>query len=381
VTVRLSAALIVRDEAAALGDCLRSLRGLADQIVVVDTGSTDGTPELAAGLGARVVSRPWRGDFAAARNEALARARGNWILYIDADERVAPVSPAERDRLLSDDSVVAYTVRFRPRSGFTRYREHRIFRNDPRIRFHGVIHETMLPGIRAVAAADGLRVLPSTVAIDHLGYDGDQRRKHARNIPLLRARLADDPDHGYSWQHLGHALEGVGDDEGARHAWLGGVEAARRRAVAFAPDSLSYVALMHRELARGADVTPLLDEAIARYPDNHAVRWIEARALLRRGLAAEALPIFAGLTEVDTEALVEEDPLAYDGRIFGAWAIAGLGLCCFRLGRYGESARHYARAEALAPEDPGHAVRRRLAEARARRASAAGMAAAAVARA
>jgi glycosyltransferase involved in cell wall biosynthesis len=135
VTVLLSAALIVRDEATMLGDCLRSLRGLVDEILVVDTGSTDGTPDLAAGLGARIVTFPWQGDFAAARNEALARARGRWILYIDADERIGPVPPAERDRLLSDDSVVAYTVRFRPRSGFTRYREHRIFRNDPRIRF------------------------------------------------------------------------------------------------------------------------------------------------------------------------------------------------------------------------------------------------------
>ena len=381
MTVRLSAALIVRDEVAMLGDCLRSLRGLVDEIVVVDTGSTDGTPDLAAGLGARVVTFPWLGDFAAARNEALARAAGRWVLYIDADERVRPVSRADRDQLLSDASAVAYTVRFRPRTGFTRYREHRIFRNDPRIRFRGVIHETMLPGIGAVAAADGLRVVPSAVAIDHLGYDGDQRRKHLRNIPLLRSRLADDPDHAYGWQHLGHALEGIGDHEGARRAWLSGIEAARRHRVPSAADSLSYTALMHRELARGADITPLLDEAIARFPRNHLVRWIEARALLRGGGAAEALRIFAGLAEVDAEALVEEDPLAYDLRIFGVWAMAGLALCCFRLGKYEESARHYARAEALDPRDPGHAVRRRLAEARAHRVSAPAFADVPVARA
>src|SRR5262249_47545087 len=179
--------------------------------------------------------------------------------------------------------------------------------------------------------------------------------------------------------HLGHAFEGVGDDEGARHAWLAGIEAARRRPVPFAPDSLAYVALMHRDLARGVDITPLLDEAIALFPGNHAVHWIEARALLRHGPAAEALPIFEGLAAVDTEALVEEDPLAYDTRIFGAWAVAGLALCCFRLGRYEESVRHYARAEALEPEDPGHAVRRRLAEARARQASGSGIRAVAAA--
>src|ERR1700675_1152507 len=106
MTACLSAALIVRDEAVMLGDCLRSLCGFADEVVVVDTGSTDGTRELAAGLGARVVTFPWRGDFAAARNEALRHARGRWILYVDADERVAPVAVAEREALLTDDSVV-----------------------------------------------------------------------------------------------------------------------------------------------------------------------------------------------------------------------------------------------------------------------------------
>ena len=369
MTARLSAAMIVRDEAARLGGCLRSLCGLADEVVVVDTGSTDGTPELAAGLGACVIAFPWRDDFAAARNEALAHARGRWILYVDADERVAPVQASERDALLADDSVVAYTVRFRPRTGFTRYREYRVFRNDPRIRFRGVIHETMLPDLMTVAAADGLRIAASPIAIDHFGYDGDQRRKRLRDIPLLHARLADDPGHGYSWQHLGHALEDLGDADAARRAWLQGIEASRRKPELCPSDLHSYVSVIQRDLARGLDVTQLLDEVIERFGENHLLRWIRGRSLMHRGCFAEALPIFAALAEVDAETLVE-DTFAYDARIFGVWAVASRACCCFRLGRYEESARHYARAEALASEDPGHAVRRRLAEARARRAEA-----------
>jgi tetratricopeptide (TPR) repeat protein len=359
----LSAAMIVRDEAAMLGGCLASLRDLVDEIVVVDTGSTDGTPELAARLGARVVAVPWSGDFAAARNEALRRARGRWILYVDADERVGPVPPAERRALLADDSAVAYTVRFRPRTGFTRYREYRIFRNDPRIRFHGVIHETMLPDLLAVAARERRRILPSAVRIDHLGYDGDQRRKRLRDVPLLHARLAATPDHVYSWNHLAHALEDLGDAEGARAAWLRAIDAARQKPEPVPADGLAYAALIQREMARGGDVTALVDEATARYQHNHLVRWVRGLALTRQGRFAEALPIFAALAAVDPETL-EDDRLAYDVRIFGVWAAAGLALCCFRLGRFQESARHYARAEALAPHDPAHRVRRRLAEAR-----------------
>jgi hypothetical protein len=253
-------------------------------------------------------------------------------------ERVAPVPAAERETLLADASVVAYTVRFRPRTGFTRYREYRIFRNDPRIRFRGVIHETMLPGIRAVAAADGLRIAPSTVTIDHLGYDGDQRRTRLRDIPLLRVRLADDPDHVYSWNHLAQALDDLGNSAGARAAWLRGIEVARRRPEASALDSLPYLALIQHEMTRGEDVTTLLDEAVARFPENHLVSWMRGRALMRRGRDAEALPILAALVEVDAETLVE-DRLAYDARIFGVWATASLALCCFRLGRYEASAR------------------------------------------
>src|SRR3974390_1612326 len=78
--------LIVRNEEQTLGRCLDSVRGLAEEIVVVDTGSTDRTREIAAARGARVVEFPWCDDFAAARNESLRQATGPWVLWLDADE-------------------------------------------------------------------------------------------------------------------------------------------------------------------------------------------------------------------------------------------------------------------------------------------------------
>ena len=180
----------------------------------MDTGSADATREIAAAAGARVVDFPWRHDFAAARNHGLLHATGAWILYIDADERARDWDRAALDALLDDRSLVACTVRFRPRSGYTRYREYRLFRNDPRIRFHGVIHETMLPAIQRVVAEDGRRIGESDLAIDHVGYDGERTAKHRRNLPLLRARLAAEPDHVYCWQQLGHTLLALGTRRG-----------------------------------------------------------------------------------------------------------------------------------------------------------------------
>ena len=86
MTATLTITLIVRNEEQTLGRCLDSVRGLANEIMVVDTGSTDGTREIAAAHGARVFHFPWCDDFAAARNESLRHATGQWVLWLDADE-------------------------------------------------------------------------------------------------------------------------------------------------------------------------------------------------------------------------------------------------------------------------------------------------------
>jgi glycosyltransferase involved in cell wall biosynthesis len=86
---RISLCLIAKNEAANLPACLHSAAGLVDEIIVVDTGSTDRTKEVAAGLGARVFDFAWCDSFAAARNESLHHATGDWILWLEADEHNA----------------------------------------------------------------------------------------------------------------------------------------------------------------------------------------------------------------------------------------------------------------------------------------------------
>src|SRR5512134_3132536 len=84
-----------------LPGCLESARGAVDEVVVVDTGSSDRTRELARAAGAKVVEWAWRDDFAAARNEALRHATGGWILVLDADERLAPGAAAALRRTVA----------------------------------------------------------------------------------------------------------------------------------------------------------------------------------------------------------------------------------------------------------------------------------------
>lgn len=343
----LSAAMIVRDEESFLPACLASLRDVVDEIVVVDTGSTDRTMEIARDAGARVSSYPWGGDFAAARNVALDRAAGQWILYIDADERVVGGAPQGFREQLRQEDLIALTVRFRPSAGSTRYRESRLFRNDRRIRFRGVIHESHVPAIREALAGGEGRAGSSDLAIDHIGYDGPLDHKHRRNLPLLEARVASDPTHVYSWVHLGYTLEGLGRSDEAEAAWRRALEVVRAKAVTTSLDSLPHLALIRRGRRAGDETSELLREAWSRFPFHPEVRWLRARQLMDRGLHEEAAQLLRGL-EVDLDAPVSSQ-IAHDERLFRVWIPEALGLCCFRMERYEESVRWLETAHAAEP--------------------------------
>jgi tetratricopeptide (TPR) repeat protein len=365
----LSATLIVRNEERFLEGCLRSLAGRVDEMVVVDTGSTDRSREIARDSGARVLDHRWTDDFAAARNAAIDAVRGAWVLYIDADERIVEFDRDAMARELSDARVACYRVLFRPAAGLTRYREYRLFRNHPELRFRGLIHESILPALESLRAKTGLAVGESHVALDHLGFGGDQRKKHERNLPLLRARLARDPRHVYSLDHLGTTLLALGDEAGAEAAWRHAIDIVRATGARAPSDGLPWFHLATLLVERGRGAAPLLDEACEAFPDNHSLTWLRARSLVAAGDFAAAMTLFDALSRVDVEAL-SAGSLAYDPTIFGAGAHAALGLCAFRLGRFGESASHYARAEALAPGDLEFRSKRMLAEIESRRAEA-----------
>lgn len=109
----LSLSMIVRDEADRIEACLASVRGLANEMVVVDTGSTDDTVQRAEAAGARVEHMPWPGDFAPARNAALEHVRGDWVLVLDADEQLVPEAiPALQELMTQPDVLVINLLRY-----------------------------------------------------------------------------------------------------------------------------------------------------------------------------------------------------------------------------------------------------------------------------
>ena len=361
----LSAAMIMRDEALTLPDCLSSLQDVADEVVIVDTGSVDGSVELARSFGARVLQLPWRGSFSEPRNLGLEHVRGNWVLYVDADERVRPIARERLVERLQSGREVALRILLRPFAHATPYFEYRLWRNDPRIRFRGVMHERVVDDIKLVGVQDRMAIGDwPELALDHVGYDGDQRAKHGRNLPLLEEQLRREPGNVYNWRHLGQVLGALARDAEAHAALARAVELARLQDPPTGDGSLAWGELVRHRHDRGHDVRQLLAEGRERWPEQWQLVWIEAHVHLDAGRLAPAEQCFRRLLEVDVEELPVRG-VAYDERIFGAFSLECLGLTLFRQGRYREAAEAYTRAQKLDPTNLAYEVKRVLAEARA----------------
>ncbi len=179
----LSLCMIVKNEERVLGDCLRSVRGVVDEIVIVDTGSTDATVAVAESYHAKIFHFAWNGSFADARNHALAQCTNSYVLYLDADERL---EDRDRDRLRNivrrpSSDVYELRVVSRKTEGkkiiSNSSDQARLFRRDPRYTFRYRIHESILP---SVTEANGV-VVKENITIHHVGYDiTDEAMEHKK---------------------------------------------------------------------------------------------------------------------------------------------------------------------------------------------------------
>jgi glycosyl transferase family 2 len=367
--ILISAGMIVRNEAHHLQACLLSITGVVDEIVVVDTGSVDETPRIAESLGARVYEIPWQDDFTAARNDTIGRCRGAWILYIDADERIREGSSGNLRDLLHDPTVVGVNVWLHPAAGYTAYRELRLFRNHPELRFEGVIHENIKPSLYRYLAENGGRIADSALVLDHVGYHGEQAQKHLRNLPLLLKRLEREPDHGYCWWHLGSTYQEMGDTDRARKAWWTGVAASRRVLGLNWADSLSFIGLIELDFDQPEVTDPLLTEAMGRFPDHPHLVWLRGLALMRDSRFADAIKVLEELVIWRCRPRASDGLVSTDERLFGVSAFDALATCWFSLGGHDQAERYFKMAEDESPESLEYRVKRQLCATLARKAA------------
>ncbi len=228
----LSVIMIVKNEADCLAECLGSVRAIADEIVVGDTGSTDDTKEIAARHDARVIDVPWTDDFAAARNATIAAATGDWLLHMDADEALDEAGAAAIRALVDADGDGVDAVELTlanycdlPRSWrwvAATNREHarghagylaapllRLFRNGRGFEYREVIHENVTDSV----VENGGTIGSAPILIHHYGFSVEGPRaeaKAARYLALCRKKAEQSPESPKAWHDLAEQLLSVG---------------------------------------------------------------------------------------------------------------------------------------------------------------------------
>lgn len=231
--IRLSQCMIVKNEEKNIRRALSWAKGIAFEQIVVDTGSTDRTVEIAQEMGAKVYHFQWINDFAAAKNYAIDQASGDWIAFLDADEyfqkedaekllqlleRLSSIRPESKIPLFVRCAWIQLDEQGKPFSIDTKDQD-RIFRNLPCIRYHGRIHEQIqLPNDRKWFFFRAEDIL----SIFHTGYTQtayEETGKLQRNIELLKRELEEHPDDYNAWSYLGDSQKIAGNFEDAQRSY------------------------------------------------------------------------------------------------------------------------------------------------------------------
>jgi len=259
----LSLSMIVRNEAQRLEACLGSVRGLADEMVVVDTGSSDDTIAVAEAAGARVEHITWPGDFAPARNAALSHVSGDWVLVLDADEQLRPEAIAPLRALMAQpDVLVINLLRYERGAAMAPYsRVSRLFRRHPRIRWSRPYHSMIDDSVQALLQDEPQwRIVDcSEPALIHDGYRPELLQgsdKASRLRQAMEQWLQEQPGDPYACAKLGALEIAEGHQEKGLSLLRQGLASLEADPDANTPDANSvserYELLLHLAIALSA---------------------------------------------------------------------------------------------------------------------------------
>lgn len=279
---RLSLCMIVKDEEANLNSCLKSVRTLVDEIIVVDTGSTDRTKEIALSYGAIVHVFPWNNDFSSARNESLQYATGEWILVLDADEVLDVNDHTRIKQLIAEKDVDAYrlvqrtyqkestcadwksleteTELARGNHGYITSHLVRLFRNNKQICFKGRVHEQ----VEIDLLSQNKVIVRTDISIHHYGNilsPDSLRKKQELYLRIGYDKIKDHPLDDNAFCELGIVLLELGQEKEA--------EEVLRRAYEISPKNIravfNFAVALHR-LNRMQDAGKIYERVIKMDP-------------------------------------------------------------------------------------------------------------------
>ena len=356
-TPLVSLCMIVKNEFENLPGCLESVRGLVDEIIIVDTGSTDDTVRIAESFGAKVFRMAWPNSFAAARNRSLEYARGNWIFYLDADERLEANGRVDCIRQMASDPVIdAYSVPIRNHKYDTECVDIglniRLFRNLPDVRFENEVHERVEPALARI----GARIAVAQFSIDHFGYrlaPDAMKEKLKRNLILSQKHLERDPDDPYCNHYAGATLMLLGKMEESREFLQRALDSKDLPRYLEAM-TCNLMANLNWQEGKFDEVIVFADRSIALEPLQNSAYLLRGLGLFRLGDFDAALPLL--LRSLDflklpperrRSALSQEYDFLRESEFNKL-----LGVCFSETGRPAEALNHFRRYLELGGKEP-----------------------------
>jgi glycosyltransferase involved in cell wall biosynthesis len=353
---RISLCMIVRDEEEMLAACLESCREAVSEMIVVDTGSTDRTIEIAESFGARVLRFAWTGSFSEARNVGIDAATGDWILWLDADEQL---EPGDAPRLVELTREPWREAHWLVETNYTGQQEGgtasqhlalRLWRNRPSYRFSRPIHEQIRDSMPFDLTE---RFGPPTLRIRHYGYLKqriDERDKHQRNLELLLGELEANPRVAFTHFNIGTEYVGLGDHESARRHYEESLALLRHEhawwEIGYAPILVSRLCGIRRLCGDLDGSDALTDELLGHFPAFTDLVFEQALVAQARGDLEAAAALYARCLEMGNA------PPRFAGVIGrGTFlALGALALVATERGQPEEAAQWFERSLELFPE-------------------------------
>ena len=348
-----SACLIVKNEEKFLPQCLESIKNAVDEIIIVDTGSTDRTVEIAESFGARVYHHPWRNSFSEARNHSIGYATCDWILQIDADESLEQADIPLLHSLIrtSVHNAILVAIYSELPSGLSKHYFTRIFRRG-KGHFEGIVHNQLV--------FEGC-ALQSEIRIQHYGYNlpgSEMQKKYKRSGDLLRQQLAEDPNNAFVLANLIRNYRNEGNYDKVIELCETGLQnlASRKDVTAINHKQRIYIDLIYARMHKKQfdEAAAACKEAINEAPDSLDVLFAMGEIFLKKEAYHDGLNTFkkylvAKEKENKNPAfnMYIVDSYAYEHKAYN-----NIGICYDRLGALAEAEHAYKKAIQLNGTEP-----------------------------
>jgi len=327
--MKISACIIAKNEAENLPVCLQSLQKIVDEIIVIDTGSTDDTAMLAKAFGAKVYDYIWQDDFAITKNFAIEKAIGDWIIFLDADEYFSPETAKNVRQVVGAHAQEcdAYLLKMinidvdNQNKMVDAFYAVRIFKNCKELRFFGKVHEELrfLDGKRKAL----YQVDEKDILLYHTGYSKQRiKLKCQRNLKILLEELNKNPENVDLYRYLADAYHGLEDFKNAVKYAKMDIETGKKE-ISYASRSyrVIYNSLVKMK-AEKSEIAYYLLKAIESFPN--LPDFYAEYALLKYNsqeyeeafdLLTKAMKLHENYNEVETSLFINKLPLVY--LIFG----------------------------------------------------------------